>query len=103
MDGGAGDNVPITPIVENAPKIKNIIIVYLDNRPVLMQRVKVTDYEDKNLIEVIPSTDLGGFLRGLVNFTQSRIELLIRQGYEDASALFESKGFKKVSSYWFEE
>ncbi len=107
IDGGGdtvygGDNVPIKPVVENNPHIQTIIIVYLQEQSSLKDRVRAIDYDDKNLIEVIPSIELGGLFDGTTNFSLRRIRLLIRQGYEDAEKLFKAKGFSKVSSYWFE-
>ncbi|MCR5763074.1 MAG: patatin-like phospholipase family protein [Treponema sp.] len=107
MDGGGdkaygGDNVPITPIIENNPHIQKIIVVYLQGADSLKERIRVIDYDDKDIIEVIPSIELGGLFDGTVNFSARRIRLLIRQGYEDAEKIFKSKGFSKVSSYWFD-
>lgn len=107
IDGGGdtaygGDNVPLTPIIEKNPHINNIIIVYLEGMESLKNRVRAIDYDDKNLIEVIPSIELGGLFEGTTNFSVRRIRLLIRQGYEDAEKIFKAKGFSKVSSYWFE-
>lgn len=107
IDGGGdkfygGDNVPITPIIENSPLIQNIIVVYLENDSKLKNRIRVIDYDDKDIIEIIPSIDLGNLFEGTTNFTSRRIRLLIKQGYEDAAKIFKSKGLEKVSSYWFE-
>ena len=107
IDGGGdevygGDNVPITPIIENDAGIKNIIVVYLESASTLKKRVRAIDYDDKNIMEIIPSIELGNLFEGTTNFSERRIKLLIRQGYEDAEKIFKSKGFSKVSSYWFD-
>ena len=107
IDGGGddvygGDNVPISPIIEKCPDIQNIIVVYLESASTLKKRVRVIDYDDKDIIEVIPSIELGNLFEGTTNFSARRIKLLIRQGYDDVSKIFISKGMNKVSSYWFE-
>ena len=107
VDGGGdtygGDNVPITSIVENYPLIDHIIIVYLEDAQNMGRRIRQIDYESKELIEIIPSIDLGNLWDGTTNFTTSRISLLIRRGYEDAEQVLKGKGFRKLSSYWFSE
>ena len=64
--------------------------------------MRAIDYDDKNIMEIIPSIELGNLFEGTTNFSERRIKLLIRQGYEDAEKIFKSKGFSKVSSYWFD-
>mgnify|MGYP002626239699 CR=1 FL=1 len=105
IDGGGdtygGDNIPIPCIVNNYPLIDHIIIVYLEDAQNLSRRIRQIDYESKELIEIIPSIDLGNLWEGTTNFTASRIALLIKRGYEDAEQVLKTKGFSKVSSYWF--
>lgn len=106
-DGGfeqaGGDNVPLTPIVENNNKngfdVSTIIIVYLEHEPKMYREI---DYDNYELIQIVPSIDLGNILDGTTNFTSSRIEMLIKRGYEDAVKVLKSKGYYPVSSYWFE-
>ena len=106
QDGGneivGGDNTPIDGIVNSGYKyisnVDTIYVVYLKQNP---RRVKVTDYERFNIVEIIPSVDLSGLLDGTCNFTPERINLLINIGYQDAVNLFKSQGLHPVSSFWF--
>lgn len=105
-DGGfeqaGGDNVPLRPIIDNNTNgfnVSTIIIVYLEHSPKLYREI---DYDNFELIQIVPSIDLGNILDGTTNFTSSRIEMLIRRGYEDACKVLKSKGYYPVSSYWFE-
>lgn len=107
-DGGdelhGGDNVPITPIVDNYNNIRNIIIVYLSDLKNLEKRINAREYTDYNLIEIIPTIDLGNLVNGVTRFDAAYIDLLIRQGYEDAASVLERKGFSKVEwSWWFHD
>lgn len=106
QDGGneiaGGDNTPIGGIVNSGYKyisnVDTIYVVYLKQNP---RRVKVTDYDTFNIIEIIPSVDLSGILDGTCNFTPERVNLLINIGYQDAVNLFKSQGLHPVSSFWF--
>ena len=111
-DGGeesvGGDNLPIKPVIENFPSIKNIIVVYLSDRNHVSRRIQAKDYDKLNIIELFPSIDLDGdgFFEGIVdgttNFTQERINLLIKKGYTDTLDFFHRRKIYPVSSYWFE-
>ena len=103
IDGGGesfgGDNLPIDPIVDNCPAIRNIFVVYLSARP--GRKIRKIDYEEYNIVEIIPSTDLGNLFEGTINFDRSRIELLIQTGYQDCVQVLERMGLSPVSSWWF--
>lgn len=106
-DGGfeqaGGDNTPLEPIASNRStdfNIKKIFIIYLSNAPKKLFRE--IDYDRYELIQIVPSIDLGNILEGTTNFTASRIELLINTGYNDTVKVLKSKGYNPVSSYWFE-
>lgn len=106
-DGGfeqaGGDNTPLEPIVTNKSSdfnIQKIFIIYLSNNPTRVFRD--IDYDKYELIKVIPSIDLGGLLDGTTNFTASRVELLIKTGYNDTVKVLRSKGYYPVSSFWFD-
>ncbi|MCQ2589625.1 MAG: patatin-like phospholipase family protein [Treponema sp.] len=106
-DGGfeqvGGDNIPLQPIVDNNKgpvHVNTIIIVYLEHNPKKMYRE--IDYDQFELIQIVPSIELGNLLDGTTNFTAARIEMLINKGYEDAVKVLKSKGYYPVSSYWFE-
>lgn len=106
-DGGfeqaGGDNVPLAPVVDNNNKngfnVSTIIIVYLAHDAKLYREI---DYDNFDLIQIVPSIDLGNILDGTTNFTSSRIQMLINRGYDDAVKVLKSKGYYPVSSYWFE-
>ena len=111
-DGGeenvGGDNIPIKPIVEQFPEIKNIIVVYLSDKNHVSRRIQAKNYDNLNLIELFPSIDLDGdgffegILDGTANFSESRIKLLIQKGYEDTIEYFQIRKIYPVSNYWFE-
>ena len=105
-DGGfeqvGGDNVPLQPIIDTNKggfNVSTIIIVYLSNEP---KKYREIDYDNFNLIQIVPSIDLGNILDGTTNFTAARIEMLINKGYEDAVKVLKSKGYYPVSNYWFQ-
>ena len=79
-DGGAfnGDNVPIKPLYDIG--YKNLIVVYLEHNP----SEKAEEYKDTNILQVIPSKDLGNLFTGTLNFEQETIRELIGLGYFDA-------------------
>ena len=111
-DGGeesvGGDNIPITPIVEGFPEIKNVIVVYLSDQKHVSRRIQAKNYDNLNLIEIFPSIDLDGdgffesLVDGTTNFSESRIKLLIQKGYEDMVEYFHRRKIYPVSGYWFE-
>lgn len=111
-DGGSemvgGDNVPIKPIVEKFPHIKNIIVVYLSDVNHVPRRIQAKNYDNLNIIELFPSIDIDGdsffesILDGTANFSENRIQLLIQKGYEDTVDYFQRRKMFPVSGYWFE-
>lgn len=115
IDGGGnfmgGDNIPFRPVLKSYPAVRNLIVVYLDEKPKKKQRIQKIkyDYYD-NIIEIIPTIKMSEFiLEGTVNFTQERIKLLIQQGYEDTvdvlkkHSLGNNEQIYPVSSYWFDD
>ena len=110
-DGGeesvGGDNIPIKPIIEKHPQIKNIIVVYLSDKDHVSRRIPVKNYDKVNIIELFPSIDIDGdgffqsIIDGTANFTESRIRLLIQKGYDDTVEYFQRKKIYPVSGYWF--
>src|SRR5574344_210266 len=103
-DGGeenaGGDNTPIAPVVQNSA-VHTIFVVYLNDESRLERRVRQIDYPSVQIIEIIPTIDLGSMMEGTVNFSEPRINQLIERGYEDAVDVLRKKGFYPVSSYWF--
>ena len=91
VDGGfeaqGGDNTPVKAVVEKHPEVKTIIVVYLKDRTHLKRRVSQEDFPGVNLIEIIPSQNIGGRfwgLQGVVDSSPEKIELLLSLGYDDA-------------------
>ena len=107
-EGAGGDNIPITPIIENFSHINTIFVVYLSDKNHVKRRISQKDYDSKHIIEIFPSIDVDGngfwesLLDGTTNFSENRIRLLIRTGYDDASKILTDMGLSKVSDYWFE-
>ena len=112
-DGGeesvGGDNVPIKPIIEKFPHIKNIIVIYLSDKDHVARRIPVKNYDKVNIIELFPSIDLEGdgffesILDGTANFTETRIKLLLQKGYDDTVEYLQRKKMYPVSEYWFDK
>ncbi len=88
VDGGwelmGGDNVPIGPIIEKHPEIKRIYVVYLNAEDDIDRRIDKSKYPDKEIIEIIPSENMGGLISGTLNFDADRAKKLIELGYKDA-------------------
>ena len=111
-DGGeesvGGNNIPIEPVLEHFKEISKIIVVYLSDRKHVSRRLKVKDYDSVDIIELFPSIDidgdglLEGILDGTTNFSETRIRLLIKKGYDDTASFLRSQKIYPVSSYWFE-
>ena len=88
VDGGlvfGGDNVPINPILENHPKIKTLIVVYLWPR---------SPTEKKGLVEIIPTKPLGG-LDAVFNTSPDFARELFKRGREDARRALVKAGLLK--------
>lgn len=103
-DGGneavGGDNTPIDPVAKH-DEIKKIFIVYLAAQP--KRLIKPIDYDKKELVQIIPSIELGGILDGTANFNADRIQLLIKYGYDDAVKILRQNGYFPVTGeYWFD-
>ena len=96
VDGGfedvGGDNTPVFPLLYEK-ELDKIFVVYLNNAPV------VKSYADsgKELINIIPSEDLGTMLTGTVNFGANQIDHLVSLGYKDACSVLEANGYEKAT------
>lgn len=76
VDGGAnGDNIPVKPLLKH--NLDYIIVIHLsDNR--------ANYYEaSSEVIEVFPSTSLGGLIDGTLDFAPKSIDHRIELGYKD--------------------
>ncbi len=77
VDGGITDNVPIEPLYIQG--YKDIIIVYLSPN----DKINKSKYSNLNIIEIIPSNDLGNLITGTFDFSQKHAIARIEQGYKD--------------------
>lgn len=85
-DGGiplVGDNTPIRPVYDTG--VENIIVVHL-NREMVIDK---SQFPDSNIIEIIPSIDLGNALNGTLDFSSEGAKKRINLGYEDAKKVLE--------------
>jgi NTE family protein len=82
MDGGLTDNVPVKPLYDTGCDI--IIVIYFDKR----KRIDKSLYPNSKVIEMLPSKDLGGWLRGTLNFSKHDAIDRILEGYKDGITIF---------------
>lgn len=88
MDGGLIDNVPVKPLYDSGCNI--IFVVYFNKR----NRIDKSLYPGAKIIELIPSKDLGGWLRGTLNFSRHDAIDRVLEGYKDGVVLL-SEIFKE--------
>lgn len=95
VDGGweakGGNNVPINPILANHPEVKTIVVVYLDDAPQRDRVHKAAEQKGVKVIEVIPSEDMGGFLK-MFDTSPDTAKRLIELGRKDARAVLKTAG-----------
>ena len=85
-DGGlplGGDNTPIRPVYDT--DVENIIVVHL-NRETLIDK---SEFPNSNIIEIVPSVDLGNVIKGTLDFTPEGAKRRIEIGYNDAKKVFQ--------------
>lgn len=82
MDGGLVDNIPVKPLYDAGCDI--IIVIYFNKR----RRIDKSLYPNAKIIEMLPSKDLGGWLRGTLNFSKHDAIDRILEGYKDGIAIF---------------
>lgn len=85
-DGGIpiiGDNTPIQPVYDTG--VENIIVVHL-NREMVIDKTK---FPNANIIEIVPSIDLGSAINGTLDFSSAGAEQRISAGYEDAKKILQ--------------
>ena len=63
IDGGVKDNVPIKPLYDMG--IRRFIVIELGNSCAIKD---IENYSDAEIIDIIPSKDLGSLLSGTMNF-----------------------------------
>ncbi|MDG5789330.1 patatin-like phospholipase family protein [Evansella sp. AB-P1] len=82
-DGGLIDNTPIEPLYKMGCDV--IVVVALSQAELLMYQ----DYPHAKIIPIVPTTDLGNFVKGTLDFSQEGVQRRISQGYADASAILQ--------------
>ena len=107
VDGGweanGGDNVPIKPLLENHPKIKTVIVVFLKDKVHIPsgQRERVVAAATSagvRLVEIIPSIDIGqgiGGWQGVFDTSHETARRLIELGRKDARKVLTDAGLTK--------
>lgn len=100
VDGGfekrGGDNIPLKPIRELHPEIKEVFVVYLECAEKLKRRLKKENFPNGRLIEIMPSQGIGGGFggwEGVFDMSDEKISYLIQLGYEDAMKVLKKYGF----------
>ncbi|RKD25213.1 Dynamin family protein [Caminicella sporogenes DSM 14501] len=78
FDGGLVDNTPIQPVYEM--NCDTIIVVHL-NRKTVIDKGR---FPNTNIISIVPRRDLGGFIKGTLDFSNEGCKIRMKQGYEDA-------------------
>lgn len=105
-DGGLIDNTPVHPLYDLGCPF--IIVVHLNRTTVIDQ----SKYPDTKIIEIFPTSSLGDFVDGTLDFSSSNAHKRMRQGYADAKDILQpifsmlntqKKILKSVSRYGDEE
>lgn len=85
-DGGFtsyGDNVPVQPAYDEG--MKKIIVIHLSpDKPTDAEKYPGTD-----IIDLIPTTDLGGIMKGTMDFSGEGAEWRMECGYKEAKELLD--------------
>ena len=105
VDGGweekGGDNSPISPILDNHPEIKTVVVVYLNDEKHLSlerrNRVRIAaGKKGVKVVEILPSKDIDGpFGLGLFNASPKTARNLIELGRKDAREALLKAGLTK--------
>lgn len=94
VDGGVSDNLPITPIFEENQKYDCIFVVHLSHK-VKKHKLYANKYIFQNIVDIVPSANIGGIFKGMLNFSQDKVDYLIGLGYMDTCAALKQNGFKR--------
>ena len=88
IDGGVKDNVPIKPLYDMG--IRRFIVIELTGKSCIKN---IEAYSDAEIIDILPSHDLGKLLSGTMNFDKEdkavKKEIGIRDGKRYVKTLFE--------------
>ena len=94
VDGGVSDNLPMTPIFEENQKYDCIFVVHLSHK-VKKHKLYANKYIFQNIVDIVPSANIGGIFKGMLNFSQDKVDYLIGLGYMDTCAALKQNGFKR--------
>lgn len=100
LDGGLGDNVPITPLYRLGCEL--IVVVYLQEAPEIHRDL----YPGCTILPIVPRRKLGGIISGTLDFHPDSVQERIKQGYEDASSLllpYRDLGETEVSTHFYSQ
>jgi len=86
-DGGMADNIPVYPLARDG--MERLIVVKLDKDGY----VEKNFYRNREVIEIVPSRDLGDFFDGTVDFSHNNIMKRMELGYQDA--LFTLRSYQR--------
>lgn len=86
-DGGVVDNTPVYPLARDG--FEHLIIVRLDRNGYVEKSL----YKNREVIEIVPGSDLGNFFDGTVDFSHENIIKRMEMGYYDA--LFTLRQYRK--------
>ncbi|MDO6995010.1 patatin-like phospholipase family protein [Brachyspira innocens] len=84
IDGGipiVGDNIPIRPLYDLGCNM--VVVVHLSRESI----IKREEFPNLKIIEIVPQEDLGGLIKGTLNFSSSAMSSHIEQGYNDAKRI----------------
>lgn len=95
VDGGfvdaGGDNTPVASVLAEEG-IDKIFVIYLSHNA----SVRSFDQDEPQVINIIPTMDLGSKYGSTVNFSKDQIKKLVDLGYKDACEVLEANGYKKI-------
>ncbi len=78
IDGGVKDNVPVKPLHDIG--IRRFIVIELSNESCI---TNIQNYSDSEIIDILPSHDLGSLLSGTMNFDREDIAVKKEIGVRD--------------------
>lgn len=83
-DGGIVDNIPVYPLVRDG--FHHLIVVKLEKNGYVEKSL----YKNREVIEIVPSKDLGNFFDGTIDFSHQNILKRMELGYHDALEILNS-------------
>jgi NTE family protein len=92
IDGGVLDNEPVKPLYDKG--IRRFIIIGMKPGKVF----DASKWSDAEFITIYPSTDIGDFVDGTIDFTDKSVEFREMLGYKDGLRAIKTK-FEKNEMY----